>query len=280
MKKITCLIFALLLIVNIANATPLLWRGAKAIPAGTGIFMGGFGYSTTTRSWGWANEEWTDLPDVSQTDVISGHFMLGYTPIDKWELMVHVPVMYKSKDTLSSMGLQDMWVKTRYQFVGGKDQPFFTGTAAVRIPTSSEDLDISLDDRTLDIAVGALFMYKMVPVIFHLKAGYWYNMKNDADIDVGDQIEAIFKIDYVFNKQIKAFLNFSFMETMQAKDSSGTSLDNSQKRRLNIIPGLVATPAKGLSLRPKFTYPLEMVNQGGSNFAWKIGFDVWYVVKF
>lgn len=278
MKKAVCLLFAMLLI---ANASPLLWRGPKCMPANSAIFMGGFSYSTTSRSYNWVDEEWVDItPDENQTDVIGMHFMLGYAPIANWELMAHIPVMMKTKDTLTGFGLQDAWIKTRYQFTGGKDQPFLTGLLAVRIPTSDTTLDIVLDDQTIDIAAGALFMYKMAPVVLHLKAGYWYNMKNAAEIDVGDLFEGIFKVDYVFSKQAKAFLNFNFMYTLQAKDSSGTSIDNSEKIRLNIIPGLVLMPTKGLKIRPKFIYPLEMVNKGGGNFAWKVGLDIWYVAKF
>lgn len=279
MKKLICLIFAIVLIVSISHAGPLLWRGAKTIPSGKPIGMIGLGYCTINKSYNWADEEWTDIPDDSQTDVISTHFMLGYAPINKWEIMAHIPVMSKSRGDLSTTGLQDAWVKMRYNLMGGKEQPYVTAVLAGRFPTASkaEDVDIPLDDRTVDIAAGALFMYNMAPLVFHLKAGYWYNMKNEADVDVGDNIEGIFKIDYVFTKKMKAFLNFSFVETMQAKDADGNSIDNSEKRRLNIIPGLVVKPMPGLSIRPKFIYPLEMVCKGSSNFAWKLGLDIWFV---
>lgn len=278
MKKAVCLLFAMLLI---ANASPLLWRGAKCMPANSAIFMGGFSYATTNRTYSWTDEEWNDIPDASQTDVIGMHFMLGYAPINNWEIMAHIPVMMKSRDTLSGFGIQDPWIKTRYQFVGGKDQPFLTGLLAVRIPASDDQLDIVLDDQTLDIAAGALFMYKMAPVVLHLKAGYWYNMAKDSDSnDPGDQLEGIFKADYIFSKQAKAFLNFNFMYTLQAKDTSGTTIDNSEQIRLYIIPGLIISPTKGLSIRPKFIYPLEMVNQGGGSFSWKLGLDLWYVANF
>jgi hypothetical protein len=280
MKKRIYLMFAVIMIANMSYAGPLLWRGAKTIDAGKPIFMVGFGYWNVDQQWDWGAEEWTDLADASQTTVMNAHFMLGYAPIKKWEIMAHIPFMMKDRDTLSSSGLQDIWLKTRYNFLGGKDQPFVTGVAAVRIPTASEDAEIALDDRTLDIALGAMFMSpKLGQVLLHLKAGYWYNMKNDADYDIGDNIEAIFKIDYIFNKQVKAFLNFTFVETFKMKDADGNTLDNTEKRRLTISPGLVIKPAPGLSIRPKFIYPLEMINKGGSNFTWKIGFDIWYVLK-
>jgi hypothetical protein len=280
MKKMICTVFAVLVLVNISSAGPLLWRGAKTIPAMKPIFMVSLEYANMTKAWNWSDEEWVDLPDASQTTVINAHFMLGFAPIDKWELMVHVPLMMKDRNDISSSGLQDIWLKTRYNFIGGKNMSYITGVAAVRIPTSDKDADIALDDQTLDIALGAMYMSpKLGQVVLHLKAGYWYNMKNDAEIDVGDDLEGIFKVDYVFNKQITAFLNFTWVETFQAKDSSGTSIDNSEKRRFTISPGIVVKPVPGLSLRPKFIYPLEMVCKGSSNFAWKAGLDIWYVLN-
>lgn len=279
MKKIYCTILAILLIAGMSQASPLLWRGAKTMSSGKFIGMLGLSYTTICRGYNWTDEEWTDLPDASKTDVIGAHFMLGYAPMDKWEVMAHIPVMSKSKDTLSSFGLQDAWIKTRYGLMGGEGQPYLTGVLGLRFPTSSEDASPALDDRTIDIAGGFLFMYKMAPMVLHLKAGYWYNMKNDAEIDVGDIFEGIFKIDYIFTKQFKAFLNFNLMQTLAAKDSTGATIEHTDKTRLNIIPGVIFKPMPGLNLRPKFIYPLEMVNKGGSNFAWKVGFDVWFVPK-
>lgn len=277
MKKAVCLLFAMMII---ANATPLLWRGAKCIPANSAIFMGGFTYFTTARSYNWTDEEWVDIPDVSQTDVIGMHLMLGYAPMAKWEAMVHVPLMSKSRDTLSAFGLQDIWIKTRYQFTGGKDKPFITGLLAVRIPTSDDSLDIVLDDQTFDLAAGVLFQHNLSSFVLHLKAGYWYNMKNDAEYDIGDELEGIFKLDYVFSKKVTAFVNVNYLSTFQLKDTSGTAMDNTEKTRLLIIPGIVIKPIPSLSVRPKFTYPLEMINKGGSEAAWKLGLDLWYVVNF
>jgi hypothetical protein len=277
MKKNLCIMFAIFVIVSTSDAGPLLWRGAKTINPGKPIFMVSLGYTQINKSWNWTDEEWTDISDNNQTTVITSHFMLGFAPMAKWEVMAHIPFMSKSRDTLSSFGLQDVWLKTRYNFIGGQNQPYFTGVAALRIPTSSEDAEILLDDRTLDIALGILFMHTIDPFVLHIKAGYWYNMKTDADIDIGDDIEAIFKVDYIFNKQVKAFLNFTLVETMKAKDADGNSINNSEKRRFTITPGLLISPAKGFTVRPKFIYPLEMLSRGGSDFSWKIGLDIWFV---
>jgi hypothetical protein len=280
MKKMVCLIFTILLLTNIAGAGPLIWRSAKTIPGGSAIFQMNLSYCEIARSWSWPNEEWSDLSDANKTTVIGAHFMFGYAPIPKLELLAHIPLLRKEKDTLSSFGLQDLWAKVRYNFIGEKAKPYITGVVAVRIPTASEDANPGLDDRTLDIGAGLLYFQQFSNILVHLRTGYFYNGKNDADIDVGDEVELFFKPEYVFNKKVKVFLGFSLVETLKAKNDAGTSIDNTQKRLFTLTPGLVATPAPGLTVRPKFIYPLEMLSQGGTNFPWKIGFDVWYVVEF
>lgn len=282
MKRLLYVAVAIMMIANVAHTGPLLWRGPKTAPEGKPIFMVGLGYSKTDKSYNWANEEWTEIASDNQTTVINSHFMFGYAPIAKWEVMAHIPVMYKSRDTLSSFGLQDVWLKTRYNFLGGKTTPYLTGVAAVRIPTASEDADILLDDRTLDFALGALFMYTAKPILIHLKAGFWLNGSKETpagDVNVGDELEFIFKPEYVFNPKVKAFLNFTWVETFKNKDSDGNDIANSEKRRLTVSPGIVAQPVPGLSIRPKVLFPVEAINKGGSNFAWKIGLDIWYVPK-
>lgn len=262
------------------HAGPLLWRGAKTIPAGKPIFMVGLGYTTIDQRYDWDNEEWADIPGENQTTVTNAHFMLGYAPINKWEVMAHIPVMNKSRDTLGSFGLQDLWVKTRYNLFGGKKQPFLTGVAAVRIPASDEDAEILLDDQTLDFAFGTLLMHTIKPIVLHLKASYWYNTTKEAaagDVDIGDEGEGIFKLDYIFNKKVKAVVNFTWVETFKNKDEDGNEIDRTEKRRLNIITGIVAKPLPGLTIRPKFIYPISAVAKGSSNFTWKIGFDIWFV---
>ena len=278
MKRINCVIFAIFIVADISHTGPLIWRSAQTIPAGKAIIQMNLGYNTVDRSYNWTDKEWTDIADASQTDVIGAHFMLGYAPIKRWEAMVHIPLMYKSRDTLSTFGWQDVWIKTRYNFIGSKKKAYLTGVAAVRIPTSSDDVDILLDDQTLDIGVGAIYFQEFSNILMHLRAGYWYNGKTDADIDIGDDVELLFKPEYVFNKKLKVFLSFEHVETFENKDDTGNKIENTQKRRLTLTPGLVYSPLPGLKIRPKFLYPIEAVSKGGSNFSWKIGLDMWYVL--
>lgn len=278
MKRIVSLIFAIFMIACISYAGPLIWRSAQTIPAGKAIFQVNLGYHTINRSYNWTDKEWVDIADASQTDVIGAHFMLGYAPIKRWEAMVHIPVMSKSRDTLSSFGLQDIWIKTRYNFLGAKGKPYITGVAAVRLPTSSKDAEIALDDRTLDIGIGAIYFQAFGDILMHVRAGYWYNGKTDADIDIGDNIELLFKPEYVFSKKLKVFLSLEHVETFKNKDDEGNEIENSQKRRLTLTPGLVYSPLPALKIRPKFIYPVEAVSRGGSNFSWKIGLDMWYIL--
>lgn len=279
MKKIVgCVILCTML--GMSFAGPIIGRSAKTLPGNAMLFQVNMSYTTVSRVWSWTDEVWNDIsPDANQTTVLAADFLLGYAPTNKWEVLAHVPVMKKDRDTLSAFGLQDIWLKTRYNFIGGKAKPYITGVAAMRIPTSSEDANPALDDGTLDIGAGLLYFQSFGKVLLHIRTAYWYNMKTDADIDVGDDLEFLIKPEYQFHKKAKFFLAFGLVETFKAKDNDGNEIDNSQKRRTTLSPGLVVVPTPGLSLRPKLIVPLEMMSQGGSNFAWKLGFDVWYLAK-
>ena len=266
--------------VSVSFAGPIIGRSAKTIPGNAMLFQLNTSYAKLSRTWSWTDEAWSDItPDANQTTVLGFDFLVGYAPTSQWEILAHIPVMKKDRDTLSTFGLQDIWFKTRYNFIGGKGKPYFTGVLAVRIPTSPEDADIALDDRTMDIGAGLLYFQAFNKFLMHVRTAYWYNMKTDADIDIGDNIEFLIKPEYQFHKKAKFFLAFSLVEAFKNKDADGNEIDNSQKRRTTVSPGFVFVPVPGLSLRPKIIVPLEMLSQGGSNFAWKLGFDVWYVAK-
>jgi hypothetical protein len=270
-------------IASISQAGPLIWRSAKTIPAGKPIIQLNIGYHLVNKSYNWTDEEWTDIPDNNQTTVVGAHFMLGYAPVKQLEVMTHVPLAYKSKDTLSNMGWSDIWLKTRYNFIGGKGKPFITGVLGARLPVAKEvESGPSLGDRSLDIGAGAIYFQKFSSILVHFRIAYWYNMTKETtggDINIGDDIEILFKPEYMFSKQLKVFVSGILIETMKSKDANGNEIDNSQKRRLNLTPGLVYSPVPGLKIRPKLVYPLDMVGYGGSLFTWKIGLDFWYIAK-
>lgn len=261
-----------------AHSGPLIWRSAKTISAGKLIACGSFCYNETNQSYNWANEEWASLDDAQRVMTVGAHFMLGYAPVRNLELLAHVPVMMKSRDTLSSFGLQDLWLKARYNFVGGKGKPYVTGVLAARLPTSSDDMDIALDDGTLDIGAGLIGMSpRLGAFTVHLRAAYWYNGERESgevSTDIGDDIEVVLKLDYAVSGKLCAFLNTEFVESMKSADSDGVAIENTQKRRLTLTPGLTIALPHGVSLTPKVSVPIAAVSHGGSIFPWQIALDV------
>jgi len=280
MNKRNCrIVICLLVIAGLCSAGPLLWRDPKTLAKGKTIFMVGASYNKTDQAWNADSAKWLAQTDVQKITTTGFHFMAGFAPIDKLELLAHVPVLKKDRDTLHSFGLADVWLKTRYNFLSGKNKPSMTGLVAVRIPTAPKDARPVLDDRTLDIALGLKGVHSLGKVKLHLKLGYWYNMKDSLDNDLGDEIEAILKFDYYFTPAVFAFLNLEHVETFKSKNAAGTEIPNSEKRRFTVTPGFTFKDVllKGLNLRPKVGLPVAPVCRGGSMSSWTAGLDLWFM---
>ena len=276
-NSINTIIIALLVAAVLSQAGPLLWRDPKTVEKGKFIVMAGIGYNKTTKSWNWNDEEWTDLQVNQQVTTISSHFMFGYGVLNNTEILLHVPTAKKDRDTLHSLGIGDIWIKAKYCFMKGKNKPSAAALIATRVPTSSEEARPLIDDQTLDFAFGAkIATPKFSNFVGHLKLAYWLNGTKDS-VDLGDEIEAIVKIDYWFLKNAFAFINCELVEGFRSIDDSGNELPNTGKRNLQVTPGLTIKPIPGLTVRPKVTFPVFAVNKGGNAFPYAVGIDIWYM---
>jgi hypothetical protein len=273
------MVACVLMIAGLNRAGPLLWRDPNTLAQGKSIFMVGLSYNKTDKSWNADSGKFLALTEAQQVTTMGAHFMLGFAPIKKLEIMAHLPVVKKDRDTLSSIGLADVWFKTRYNFLSGKNHPAVTGVLALRIPTAPKDARPALDDRTMDIAIGALAAQNFGKMKLHLKLGYWYNMKDSLENDIGDDIEAIIKLDCYFMPKAFAFLNLEHVETFKSKNSTGAEIPNSDKRRFTVTPGATLKDVllKGLNLRPKVGIPVKAVCRGGSLCSWSAGIDIWFM---
>lgn len=283
MKKV----LAIILLATLPLSAQLLWRGAKTMKKGSFIGMVGFYYKDLVKTYNWTDEEWQEISGSSYLEY-GGDLMVGYGILDNLEFLVHVPVVMKDYDvqgtSSSSSGIGDVFPKVRFMAIkGGKEIPIFlTFLVAARFPTGDKDASPPLGDGTIDIAGGFLLMTKkMSNFVFHLKGAYWYNGKTDSDVDLGDCMPFVGKIDYIINPKLNGFLNFSGKYQFAKKDSSGTEVPNSEIQRFEIIPGLVWKPIKGLSIRPKVKLPIPTpaLNKGGKLYTFMPGLDIWYVFK-
>lgn len=280
MKKTLLILVAITFMATTIYGGPLLWRGPKTIPVGSFIAMGSWGIAQTNLKYDWNDYEWVDQTDAQLTTIFNSHLMFGYGIMKRWEFMMHLPLLYKGNEKKSYFGMQDMYIKTRVNLIGGKKKPFLTAVAALRFPTSNDSAEFVLDDKTTDVGLGLLFMTpKLGPLLIHGKIGYWINTTNAKDQNVGDNLEGILKFDYLFNKHVKAFLNFNANQSFDKKDKDGNVIEKTKKRRLNISPGMVFKPAPGLSIRPKGIIPVRAGCQCGGLFPIKGAIDIWYVLK-
>jgi len=279
-------LLTLILLASLPLSAQLLWRGARTMKQGSLIGMVGIYYKDLSQAYDWTNDEWKDLTDTYLE--YGANLMVGYGILDNLELLVHLPVLMKDYEvqgsSLSSSGIGDLFPKIRFMALpASKGMPiFFTLVAAARFPTGDKDASPPLGDGTIDFGGGFLLMTKKFSNFkFHLKGGYWYNGKTDADVDLGDLVIGIGKIDYHAAPGVMPFLNLTGKYLFAKKDSAGNEVTHSEKQRFEVIPGLVWKPIKGLSIRPKVKLPIPTpsLNKGGKLYTFMPGLDVWYVFK-
>lgn len=277
MKRMILTSLILVFVAGICQAGPLLWRDPKTVDKGSFIIMDGIGFNKQTKTWNYTNETWDTLATAQQLQTISSMFMLGYGILKNFELLSYIPVLKRDRDTLHSFGLGDVWFKAKYCVLNKKGLPTLAILAATRIPVSDKNAKPLLDDHSLDFALGAkIATPKKANFVGHLKFGYWFN-GDTTNINLGDEIEAIAKVDYWFSKSAFFFLNAEMIQTFKNKDATGTEIPNTDKRSLVLTPGLTIKPITGLTLRPKIGIPLLMASQGGKIYPYSLGLDIWYI---
>lgn len=279
MKRMILISLMLAFVANITQAGPLLWRDPKTINKGSFIVMAGFGYNKQAKVWNDTNETWDALTAKQRVQTISSMFMLGYGLFKNFEILSYIPVLKRDRDTLHSFGQGDVWFKAKYCVLNKKGLPTVALLAATRLPVSDKNARPLLDDHSLDFAFGAKAATpKYSNFVGHLKVGYWLNGNDTTGtVNLGDEIEAIIKIDYWFMKTAFFFLNAEYVQTFKNKDSTGTDIPNTDKNSLVLTPGLTIKPVTGLTLRPKIGVPIYALSKGGRLYPFSVGLDVWYI---
>jgi hypothetical protein len=277
MKKTLILIIFLVVTGNTLLATPLIWRGATTIKPKQFIVQSNFYYSETDKRYDWTANQWVSQTDAQKVSSINADIMFGYSFLKNLEIALQVPLASKSRDTLSSFGIGDVWLKVRYALAAKKDAPLLvTAVGAVTLPTSSEDANPAIDDQTVDIGLGLITQTKSFgKILGHLRFGYWL-MGEKNDIKAGDIFEYIAKLDYKINAKMTPFL--TLLGTMQSKTKvSGVAAANTEKNRHNVQIGLAYKASQILCLRPKLTIPIAALCKGGSLAPYTIGLDFWVI---
>ncbi len=259
----------------------VLWRSAKCMKKGNFIAMGEWYYKSLTKIY--VNDKWEDYDD-SKVDW-GFETMFGYAPIDRWEVMLHVPFKFRSYSNgadESNAGLGDIYFKTRYGILPwAKDKHGLALVASLRLPTGKDDDSFSwnnIGDGTTDIGLAGIFSTAwMNKFRGHLKVNYWINGENsDTKVKPGNEIKFIAKLDRNFQKKLMGFATYIYCGQGE-KEVDGTAVTNSDKTRHYLCLGCVYKPKKGVFFRPKLTLPLG--GENGQNYTVLPKVDFWYVFQ-
>lgn len=258
-------------------ATPLIGRGPGILKPMQFLAELDLGYSQTTKSWSWMEEEWKEQPDPQRVTTLSGTLIAGFAPLKRWELLAMAPLASRSRDTLSSFGVGDVELQTRYALLTGPKAPFaLTGVAGVAFPTADQDARPLIGDGKFAGAAGLIAARRFGPAVTHLRAAYWYNGKINDTTKVGNMLEYVAKFDYNFTRTFQLWT--SVVGTMRGRtERNGTAVENTEQDRHVAQLGAVWKPVPMLSVRPKVGVPLAFLSRGGALTPYNVGLDFWVI---
>ena len=282
MKKLLtlALLVSLLALFCLPLNAQVLWRSAKCMKKGQFIAMGEWFFFDYTNKY--LDKKWED--NSNDQFMWGFDFMFGYAPLDNWELMVHVPYLFKgiSNDTgldENVTGAGDIYLKTRYGIIPwSKDKHGLALLACLRLPTGIDDEEVvfcNCGDGTIDYSLAGIFSTAWRHNFRgHLKINYWINGENEDKIKPGNELKFILKLDRNFSKKIMAFTTYIYYNQADKEDHEVT-VANTDKIRHNFVIGGVYKPIPGLFIRPKVVFPIDGKN--GVNATVVPKFDIWYV---
>ena len=278
--KIIVLFSIYILVVSSSLHAQCLWRGAKTLPKGSFIIISSYNYIENVKSYNWDIEKWEKFADRNKIIFHNIQTMIGYALTDRIETMLHVPISFKSNYNgdirEDNKGIGDILIKTRFAPIPWNKR--FGGITLVgtfRFATGDYNKSLQLGDGTFDYAFGGMFSSSWQSNWrHHLKMNYWFNGKDHKDIDIGDELKIITKIDRRLFSRFIGFINYTYHKQFDKIAASGEKIENSSKYRHYIIGGLIFNPLKKLNVRPKVMLPISA--KGGSLFAIKLSIDLWY----
>lgn len=280
MKKAFIITMGLLFLLISSNGlAQMTRRSAKTLPKGKFLFWLTSYYSDYTRKYNSPTGEWSDLTGDNLKVGVQAMFVYGI--MDRWEAMINIPLGYAESTsagiTNCSHGLGDITLQTRYCLMkGSKRKPFLTITGAVRFPSGDKGCSPKLGDGTTDYALGFLLLSpRFGKYKGHIKVAYWRNGETNSNVNLGDRLEYLLKLDYHLIKNLMGFFSLKGLYTFENTDSSGNILQHTDKRILYAVPGFVWKPVKWLNIKPKLYIFLS--GKGGKRYNLSPMLDTWVV---
>jgi hypothetical protein len=275
MKRMTPIVLMLVVLSGNAMATYMLARGASVVKPLQFVGFVAAGYSRTAQAYDTLQQKYVALPEGSRTSTLGADVLVGMSPLRNLEVLAVAPVVWKGRDSLSSLGLGDASLMLRYGLLGGVLPVKLTLAAAVMMPTSPKEAVLALGDRTLDIGLGAAAQTaKFGPLVGHARVGYWLNGKTNDSTKVGNLFEYLVFPDFALGKKASFFVTLA--GSVKADDAvSGVNRALSGAGQHSAGLGFTWNPVGPLWLKPKASMPVAAISRGGSLPNFTVGLDVW-----
>uniref|UniRef100_A0A7C4CBG1 Transporter n=1 Tax=candidate division WOR-3 bacterium TaxID=2052148 RepID=A0A7C4CBG1_UNCW3 len=265
--------------VSLAGGTPLVsFTGAVLKPAQLNGWVNGF-YWQTTKGYSWTDGEYQALPEELRTTAFGADVLAGVGLPFKSELRLVVPVQSRTMGDKSAAGIGDATAALRYGVLQSGSLPVKLAVGiGASLPTAAKDANPSLGDRTLDLGLGAWAnTIQFGPLVGHLRLLYWFNGKTNDTTKVGDMFEYLADVDFVLSRTF--IPQVAFTGYVQGKQQvNGQETERSERRYNAASLLLMFKPLPMLVIRPKVSFPLAGMSQGGALPDLIPGLDVWVTI--
>ena len=280
MKRLTVMVLALAALAGSGMATSFLGRSSTVNKQYQFFGWTNFGYNQTALSYNWTSGKYATPDGFVATKTTSCDLTLAFGLSSKFDIDVVAPLAMKQKGDAKSAGLGDLMVYARYGILQSPEQPLKAALIlGANFPTTSKSASPAISDRTTDVAFGfSLNTRKTGKFLGHVRAAYWINGKvPDTENKVGDMFEYVLCGDYSVTKTLTPELALSGY-LRDETELGGTWIPKTEVSQHLVSALLMWKPISMLTIRPKVSFPLTFISEGGTMANWYAGLDVWVFI--
>lgn len=274
MKNLKPILIALFLLVASGNSTPLLVRTGAVTKPFRVLGWVTFTYYQNNRLYDWDSR--TFQPLERQQDVLTADLLASLGLPFNFELGGVLPLLYKKSGENHAQGVGDLMLVGRYGFLDLPLVPVKGALSlALNLPTGDRNARPPLGDGSTDFAAAlALNTAKLGFVVAHLRLAYWLNGKTDDTTKLGNLTEYMAGLDLpVFPKLTPQFALTGY--TQDQKIVNGEPVEKTEVSRNLFTLLFLYQPFPKLTIRPKLSFPLKGLSQGGAIADYALGLDLW-----
>lgn len=265
----------LFLLTTEVNATPLIIRTGAVNKPYKVLTWVNFGYNQIIKKYDWMAKKfvkdgvdplWTVAADILTSIGLPLNLELGAV----------VPLMLKFQGANTSRGIGDILMVGRYGIPQYSPLPVKAALSlALALPTGNKTTTPALGDGSTDIGFGlSLNTIKLEQVVAHLRGAYWFNGKANDTTKLGNMLEYMAGIDFLFLPKLIPQLAFTGY-TQEQKRIKGTAQPNTEVNRALFNLLLLYQPISKITIRPKVSVPISPLCKGGTIADYYLGLDAW-----